>query len=56
MKCIIIDDEPLAREGMELNVQEMDFLKLQGQFGDAISAYNYLSENEVDSSTYKEAS
>ncbi len=48
MKCIIIDDEPLAREGMELNVQEMDFLQLKGQFGDAISAYNYLMENEVD--------
>ncbi len=48
MKCIIVDDEPLAREGMELNVQEMDFLDLKGQFGDAISAYNYLSENEVD--------
>jgi DNA-binding LytR/AlgR family response regulator len=48
MKCIIIDDEPLAREGMELNVQEMDFLQLEGQFGDAISAYNYLMENEVD--------
>lgn len=48
MKCIIIDDEPLAREGMELNVQEMDFLELIGQFGDAISAYNFLMENEVD--------
>lgn len=48
MKCIIVDDEPLAREGMELNVQEMDFLDLKGQFGDAISAYNYLMENEVD--------
>lgn len=48
MKCIIVDDEPLAREGMELNVQEMDFLELKGQFGDAISAYNYLIENDVD--------
>jgi DNA-binding LytR/AlgR family response regulator len=48
MKCIIVDDEPLAREGMELNVNEVDFLDLQAQFGDAISAYNYLAENEVD--------
>ena len=48
MKCIIVDDEPLAREGMELNVNEVEFLDLAGQFGDAISAYNYLSENEVD--------
>lgn len=48
MRCIIVDDEPLAREGMELNVQEMDFLKLEDQFGDAISAYNYLSKNKID--------
>ena len=48
MKCIIIDDEPLAREGMELNVMEMDFLELKGQFHNAIAANNFLSENEVD--------
>ena len=48
IKCIIVDDEPLAREGMELNVQEMDILQLAGQFGDAMSAYNYLSKNDVD--------
>lgn len=48
MKCIIVDDEPLAREGMELNVQELRFLDLQGQFANAISANTYLSNNEVD--------
>lgn len=48
MKCIIVDDEPLAREGMELNVMEMDFLELKGQFHNAIAANNFLSKNEVD--------
>ena len=48
MKCIIVDDEPLAREGMELNVQDVSFLELVGQFGNAISANDYLASNDVD--------
>ncbi len=48
MKCIIVDDEPLAREGMELNVKEMGFLELVGQFHNAITANAFLAEHEVD--------
>lgn len=48
MRCIIVDDEPLAREGVELNVQEMSFLELVGQFGNAISANDFLANNQVD--------
>ncbi|MEL6867315.1 MAG: LytTR family DNA-binding domain-containing protein [Bacteroidota bacterium] len=48
MKCIIVDDEPLAREGVELNIEEVSFLELVGQFGNAISANDFLANNEVD--------
>jgi DNA-binding LytR/AlgR family response regulator len=48
MKCIIIDDEPLAREGMEMNVRELPFLMLSGQFGNALAANDFLLRNEVD--------
>lgn len=48
MKCIIVDDEPLAREGMELNVEDLSYLKLVGKFGTAMDALNFLNENEVD--------
>ena len=48
MKCIIVDDEPLAREGMELNVQEVPFLDCVGTFPSALDANEYLHENEVD--------
>ena len=48
MKCIIVDDEPLAREGMQLNVKEVHFLESVGEFGNAISANNFISSNEVD--------
>lgn len=48
MKCIIVDDEPLAREGIELNVNDVPFLELTGQFGNALSANEFLSNNDVD--------
>jgi len=48
MRCIIVDDEPLAREGMELNVGELDYLNLVGQFSNAIDALNFLNNNPVD--------
>ncbi len=48
VKCIIIDDEPLAREGMKLNIKEIDFLELIGEFEDAVKANDFITNNDVD--------
>lgn len=48
MKCIIVDDEPLAREGMKLNIQELPSLELVGSFENAMQANDFLSKNDVD--------
>jgi DNA-binding LytR/AlgR family response regulator len=48
MKCIIIDDEPLAREGMKMNISEIPNLNLVGEFEDAIKANEFLQKNDVD--------
>ncbi|MEI7595115.1 MAG: LytTR family DNA-binding domain-containing protein [Bacteroidota bacterium] len=48
MNCIIIDDEPLAREGMKLNIAEVSSLNLVGVFDSAIHANNFISNNDVD--------
>jgi DNA-binding LytR/AlgR family response regulator len=48
MKCIVIDDEPLAREGMQLHIKEVQFLDSIGEFGNSIAANNFLSTNDVD--------
>lgn len=48
MKCIIIDDEPLAREGMKLNVNEVSALELAGCFESAVEANDFLMNNEID--------
>ena len=48
MKCIIIDDEPLAREGMKMNISEMSNLELVGEFENAVKANEFLQKNQVD--------
>ena len=48
MTCIIVDDEPFAREGIRLNIEETPFLEVIGEFENAIEANNFLSQNEVD--------
>lgn len=48
MKCIIVDDEPLAREGIELNIQQVSFLELCGQFSNAMAANDYMQREQVD--------
>jgi DNA-binding LytR/AlgR family response regulator len=48
IKYIIVDDEPLAREGMQLNCEQVPYLSDSGSFANAILASDYLSKNEVD--------
>ncbi|MFZ6000239.1 MAG: LytR/AlgR family response regulator transcription factor [Bacteroidota bacterium] len=48
MKCIIVDDEPLAIEILESYVARMDNLELAGTFRNAISAFTFLQQNQVD--------
>lgn len=48
MKCIIVDDEPLAREAIELLIKEVSGLKLEGSFSNALAAGKFMLENPVD--------
>ena len=48
MKCIIVDDEPLAIEIMESYVSKVDQLKLAGSFRNAVSAFTFLQQHTVD--------
>ena len=47
-KCIIVDDEPFAREGMRMNIEELENLELVGEFGSATDASKFLLKNKVD--------
>ncbi len=48
MNCIIIDDEPLARQGMELLIQQIPSLQLSGSFSNAMEAYAHIKQYPTD--------
>lgn len=45
MNCIIVDDEPLAREAMKLLIDELDSLQLIGSFNSAATASDFMEPN-----------
>ena len=48
IKCIIVEDEPLAAKVLSEYVSQVPFLELTGSFKDAILATEYLRENTID--------
>ena len=48
IKCIIIEDEPLAVKVISDYISQVPFLELQGTFKDAILATDYLRSNTTD--------
>jgi two-component system, LytTR family, response regulator len=48
IKCIIIEDEPLATKMLTEYVKQVPFLNLQGTFKDAMLASDYLMQQSVD--------
>jgi DNA-binding LytR/AlgR family response regulator len=48
MNCIIVDDEPLARKGMEMNIATVESLELLGSFSNPLAAGDFLRKASVD--------
>src|SRR4030095_1702134 len=48
IKCIIVEDEPLAVKVLSGYISQVPFLELQGSFKDAILATDYLRNNHTD--------
>lgn len=48
IKCVITDDEPMARKGIKGYVEKVDFLELVGVCEDAVSLNCLLREQPVD--------
>ena len=48
LRCIIIEDEPLAARVLSGYIQQVPFLDLQGIFKDAIYASDYLLQHPAD--------
>jgi len=48
MKCVIIDDEPLAHQVLEHYITQTPGMQLAGAFRNAFDAFEYLGKNGVD--------
>ena len=48
IKCIIIDDEPLARKGLKEYIQDVDFLSLAGEFDNPLHATDIIQIGEAE--------
>jgi DNA-binding LytR/AlgR family response regulator len=48
IRCIIVEDEPLAVKVLSDYIQQVPFLRLEGSFKDAILATDYLRQNDTD--------
>jgi DNA-binding LytR/AlgR family response regulator len=48
IRCLLIDDEPLALQVLSSYVQKLDYLELAGVCHNAIDALNFLQKTKVD--------
>ncbi|HEV3324024.1 MAG TPA: LytTR family DNA-binding domain-containing protein [Puia sp.] len=48
LKCVIIDDEPIARKVLQEYIEEIDYLELVGQAENPLKAMTLLNAQEID--------
>ena len=48
IKCIIVDDEPIARSILETHLKKMDIVEIEASCKNAVEAFNAISSNEID--------
>lgn len=48
LKCLIIDDEPLARKGLKEYLDDVDFVQLLGEFDNPVKAMDMMMKEKVD--------
>jgi len=48
IKCLIVDDEPLARIVLKEHINKIDFLELIGECRNAIEANSFLLSHKID--------
>jgi two-component system LytT family response regulator len=48
IRCVIVDDEPLAREGLADYVKEVDFLQLAGICGNPVELMKLLDQQPIE--------
>ena len=47
-KCLIVDDEPLARDLMRSHIEKLENFQIIDECGDAMKALQVLREKKID--------
>ena len=48
IKCVVVDDEPLAISVLERYINQLPFLLLVEKFTNPVKAFEFINENEID--------
>ena len=48
IRCVALDDEPLALKLLSEFISKVEFLQLEASFSSTPEALKYIAENEVD--------
>jgi DNA-binding LytR/AlgR family response regulator len=48
LKCIVVDDEPVARKILAEFIEEIDYLELVGEAENPLKAMSLLGDNDID--------
>jgi len=48
LKCLVIDDEPISRKGIQSFVEKVDFLQFEGSAKDIDELITILNDREID--------
>ncbi|MFZ9388687.1 MAG: LytR/AlgR family response regulator transcription factor, partial [Chitinophagaceae bacterium] len=47
IRCILVDDEPLARQGLREYISDTGFLELAAEFDSPLKAAEWIGQNPV---------
>lgn len=48
IRCLLLDDEPIARQVLRTYAERLPFLQVARECGNALEAYDFLRQHEVD--------
>ena len=48
LRCLVVDDEPMAREGMIDLISKVEFLQLSGVCASAMEAMQFMNNHPID--------
>ena len=48
LRCLVVDDEPMARKGLKEYIADVSFLELAGECDSALKAVDFLHKEPVD--------